>query len=100
MFGEMGTCWYTLLGSVPSFCSTNLSDSVLPIRLFLNSNNGCPLLFLTVGLEIDILGKLPSPAISKVKVFPRAWFGDNPSINASKEALKLCNPGKNVTVKS
>jgi hypothetical protein len=86
---------HTLLGNVPSFCRTKGSDSVLPTRFFLNKSNGCPLLFLTVGLVIEILGKLPSPAISNVRVLPLAWLGDSPSMTASNNALKLCKKIQN-----
>lgn len=83
-------CWkgsVTLLGSVPSLSSSSGRLWVVPSRIFLKSSRGCPLLLRRVGLATVTLGRLPSPATSKVSDLPRAWFWVTPSMAASKMAL-------------
>lgn len=79
----------TLLGKVPVLCRTSGRVSEWPNKFFLNNRRASPLLFLTSGLVILILGKFPSPANSNINWRPLICVCGMPSIVASKMAPKV-----------
>ena len=76
-----------------------LIKAVCPSSSLLKSNTGAPFLFRAVGLATFILGRLPSPWISKVRLRYFDIALGIPSTAASSVALYVCmEGGVNVTV--